>query len=304
MDLCIYVLAMYQITEGRLLWLRKVGAVLCSMLLLGSVVGAFLFLSSKFKQGQLTSIEVDTKYGTLWYGMDTSRFKAVQYTTVFFLRRIAFALFSVYLGHLSGGLIIIAVLYICMANQMFYLLPVHPNLEKKDQAIEVISEVLLMYFFYGVMIAEAWEDPEYKFRIGWFSVSAVALIVAINLINAIRDAVMHYYRYLKRQYDIKIRKQAPEPSKEIAARRSFKDMRKRNPLRQSVRELNQSERKSLFPIEERDENSEVESETIRIPKTVDEQIRLGLGRLKEVENLNDVSEIPSFHETPTPSQQP
>lgn len=64
--------------------------------------------------------------------MDTNVFKAAHYSTVFLIRRMIFAMFSVYLGQVSGGLIIIAVLYISLAQQVFYLLPYSPNVEKKD----------------------------------------------------------------------------------------------------------------------------------------------------------------------------
>lgn len=89
-----------------------------------------------------------------------------------------------------------------MSYQVFYLLPVRPNLLNKDQVIEVISEILLMYFFYGVMIAETFEDQDVKFTIGWFSVSAILLLLLINIFNMVRDACGRHYAYLKRLYAI------------------------------------------------------------------------------------------------------
>lgn len=127
---------------------------------------------------------------------------AANYTTVFLLRRLLFAICSVYLGQYFGGLTIIGVLYICMGYQVFYLLPVRPNLLNKDQVIEVISELLLMYFFYGVMMAETFEDQEVKFTIGWYSVSAIVLLLLINLVNIVKDSLSTHYAYFKRLYAI------------------------------------------------------------------------------------------------------
>lgn len=123
---------MYSVNKGKWLLLKQIGAVLFTCLLLGTIGASYLFITRKYERQELKDLTVEEKFGTLWFGMDTTVFKAAHYSTVFLIRRMIFAMFSVYLGQVSGGLIIIAVLYIGLAQQVFYLLPVSPNTEKKD----------------------------------------------------------------------------------------------------------------------------------------------------------------------------
>jgi hypothetical protein len=66
--------------------------------------------------------------------------------------------------------------------------------------IESMSEFFLLHFFYGVMMAETYENPQVKFNFGWYSVACVIAIMLLNLFNIVLDNIRHYYARAKAHY--------------------------------------------------------------------------------------------------------
>jgi hypothetical protein len=91
--------------------------------------------------------------------MKLNSYAAVNYYVVFLLRRFIFAIAASIIGPKFGGLVLVLVIYISLFFQVLYLLPFSPNSNRTEQHVEAISECFLLYFFYGVMVEEAFEEP-------------------------------------------------------------------------------------------------------------------------------------------------
>lgn len=90
-------------------------AIPLTMCLLAMPFIVFRFVKAKFDRYDLDDESIKAKYGVLWEGYNTKNFAAVQYQTIFLVRRLAFAVVSVFIGPWDGGLVLIAVCYICFA---------------------------------------------------------------------------------------------------------------------------------------------------------------------------------------------
>jgi len=77
-------------------------------------------------------------------------FPAVCYNVVFLVRRMIFAIITAFAGSVDGGLTI-ALVVIEFILYSFYLIAVKPQDNKVANRIELISEVLLTYCFFGIM---------------------------------------------------------------------------------------------------------------------------------------------------------
>ena len=149
---------------------------------------------------------------------------------------------------------LVAVSYIGILQQVLYLLTVRPNEHPKEQLLEVLSEALLTYFFYGMLICEAWTDPLTRFKVGWFAVASMAVLFIAMLGNIINDSVHANWNELRRQYYK--RRQAylrAKIEKGLAARKARIAKQKEEEEKQRQEE---SERKALFVIQEENEQDE------------------------------------------------
>ena len=74
---------------------------------------------------------------------------------------------------------------------------VRPNEDRTDQRIEVFSECMLLYFFYGILVAEVCDEPIQQFRFGWFAVTCFALLFLTQFFFILHCALHPYLRRLK-----------------------------------------------------------------------------------------------------------
>ena len=270
---------MYKVKESKPA--NQITAAVSTLGLIAIPIFVFFFVKEKYDKHEIDEVSCKTKYGTLWEGTDTRNFAAVQYSTVFLVRRLVFAVVSVNIGPWDGGLVIITVCYINLAQQVLYLLVVKPNAEPKEQMLEVICEILLTYFFYGLMIAEAWPQPLTKFRIGWFSVGSIGLLFVIMLGNILIDSVKKNYLWLKSLYLQKCKKKRvpAEAAKKMPAKKQVAPRKRKQQQRTTDRKL--------FVIKE-----EIEDEDENDKKKADEENKkYDQDKIEEEDNKEDLEEM-------------
>lgn len=103
---------------------------------------------------------------------------------------------------------------------------VMPWIERKANLMELISEILLLWCFFGLIFCETESNPFTKLSMGWFSVVSVAVLVLMHLLNMgfltitnlLKDASM----YLKKRKDKKA-KEAAEKEKAKKKANAFGD---------------------------------------------------------------------------------
>ena len=60
---------------------------------------------------------------------------------------------------------------------------VRPWKEQKANTMEFVSEVLLLWCFFGIFFCETESNPFIKLSMGWFSVACIATLVIMHLLN-------------------------------------------------------------------------------------------------------------------------
>jgi hypothetical protein len=86
-------------------------------------------------------------------GINKARFGALLYSIVFLSRRMLYALASAFIGTFDGGLTLVMVSLISLAYHV-YICKVRPKDDINTNKVELTSEVLLLYSFYGLMVCE------------------------------------------------------------------------------------------------------------------------------------------------------
>jgi len=153
LDYCISVALVYVIKEGvTRMWVWYTLAVLLTILVALLPVALFRSLNILKEDKLLEDLTMIQKYGTLWANYRIDQLASLHYYSVFLLRRLIFAFVSVHLGLRNGGLTLIVACYISILYQVLYLVEFHPNKDAKDQKLEVFSEFMLLYFFYGILV--------------------------------------------------------------------------------------------------------------------------------------------------------
>ena len=112
-------------------------------------VGYFILLHKKFNS--LTSTDLKIKIGTLYQGLNLKSYPAVCYNIVFFVRRIIFAVLTAFIGSFDGGLTVVLVV-IKLTFFSLYLATVKPQETRGGNRVELMSECLLTYCFFGMMV--------------------------------------------------------------------------------------------------------------------------------------------------------
>lgn len=257
LEFAITVAAMYLAStiEGEELsagnWIRNA---VCTILLLAVPAVLYMFLSKIFYGDKINDPKTVEKFGTLWTGMNTQNFYAIQYFTVFLIRRIAFAFISIYMGPVSGGLVLITVCYVSLGIQVSYLLQVRPNKNKREQYLEVISEVLLLYFFYGVLVDEMATDPVIKFHVAWGSVVCFCALFLVNIGNIVAESVTKNYAYLKALYIAKYSKAAKEAALNKANRKLARKSQSKGAMNEGLGEIKEASEREENESEGNDKN--------------------------------------------------
>jgi hypothetical protein len=164
-------------------------------------------------------------------------------------------------------------------------MPIRPNVNKKDQVIESMSEFFLLHFFYGVMMCETYDVPSVKFNFGWYSVACVVAIMLLNLFSTLYDNIRHYYTKAKALFSSQ--SQPRKVDVEVGGRKIAKKKKQSQPEPPSV--LEQSERKALFVIPEVEAHEEGESEE-GSPQKPTKRISAG-ARLEMVATAMDASQL-------------
>jgi len=112
-------------------------------------VGYLILLHKKFKD--LRKLDLKIKIGSLYQGLNLKSYPAVCYNVVFFARRIIFALITAFAGKFDGGLTITLVVIEFIIFSI-YLTAVKPQETRVGNRVELASEVLLTYCFFGMMV--------------------------------------------------------------------------------------------------------------------------------------------------------
>ena len=88
-----------------------------------------------------------------------------------------------------------------------YLLHSKPQDSKVNNLIEIVSEYLLHCAFFGFIFGELTSNPIYDYHMGWFTVSSICFLVALNILNMVVDAVQKAYKAIRFKFhDIKRKK--------------------------------------------------------------------------------------------------
>lgn len=139
-----------------------------------------------------------TQYGTLWMGFRTSQSSTSIYYIVFMVRRLLFAVFTVFVGPRDAGVVLILNLYLSIAYSV-YLLASKPN-NTPTQRVEATSEIFLFYCFVGLMFCETLRNPIAKYKVGWWGVAAATLLVATLYLHILCHLINKLILIVKRIY--------------------------------------------------------------------------------------------------------
>lgn len=130
------------------------------------------------------------------------------------LRRVLFAFVTIFAGAFSGAIALILNVYLSYLY-ISYLAGLRPHENKKDDKLELISELLLLYCFFGIIFAEIEDNPVSKYSLGWYSVICVCILVGVQVLNMMLEGLISLIKSLRQQW-IKIKakcaKKRPEPS--------------------------------------------------------------------------------------------
>lgn len=164
-------------------------------LTLGSVITVFMLVIPSFffylihsRFDHLQDKDKLNKYGTLWDGMRNKHYDAVLYNIVFMIRRFLFAIITVFVGSYDGSFALVLNVGLSIAYSI-YLIHVKPKNSLRAHRLEVISETLMLYCFFGFMFCEAEANPIIKYSLGWWSVISVGLLVALQYLNMIYEGI-------------------------------------------------------------------------------------------------------------------
>jgi len=112
------------------------------------------------------------------------------------VRRFIFAIITAFAGNLDGGLTVsLVVIEIFLFS--FYLITVKPQETNLGNRVELISEVLLLYCFFGIMSCLTVDDPKKQYKVGWLSVSAIITLVLACILYLLSDSVSRLLEWIK-----------------------------------------------------------------------------------------------------------
>lgn len=134
--------------------------------------------------------EMKDQIGTLWKDVDTKRPITRYYNIWFLARRFVYGAVCGFIGTWDGGLTVCSVVYMSIGYTV-YCLQFSPHQSSFDNRIELISESLLLYGFYGVMVCVVENDPERRHQIGWVCIGIITLLTAIKVYILIEDGIRY-----------------------------------------------------------------------------------------------------------------
>jgi hypothetical protein len=123
---------------------------------------------------------------------------------VFFARRLLYAVITVFAGSLDGGLTV-ALVVAEMFMFSLYLAVVKPQDTRAGNRVELMSEVMLTYCFFGIMVCLYTIEPQQQYYAGWVSVSSIIILVIVCVCYLASDSVSVLLQWLKKKIAIKRR---------------------------------------------------------------------------------------------------
>jgi peptidoglycan/LPS O-acetylase OafA/YrhL len=117
---------------------------------------------------------------------------------VFFARRLIYAVITVFAGSLDGGLTV-ALVVAEMFMFSYYLAAVQPQDTRTGNRVELASEVLLTYCFFGMMVCLYTIEPKQQYTVGWLSVSSIIILVIVCVCYLASDSVSVLLQWLKKK---------------------------------------------------------------------------------------------------------
>lgn len=159
-------------------------------------IGYFILLHKKFNS--LRKPELKIKIGTLYQSINLKSYPAVCYNVVFFARRMIFALITTFVGSFDGGLTV-SLVVIELILFSIYLAAVKPQETRVGNRVELVSEVLLTYCFFGMMVCLSTTEPKQQYFVGWLSVTTIITLVLICVCYLASDSVLSILQWLKKK---------------------------------------------------------------------------------------------------------
>jgi len=115
-----------------------------------------------------------------------------------------FALITAFAGSFDAGLTV-ALVVIELILFSLYLVVVKPRDTKASNRVELMSEVLLTYCFFGMMVCLYTTEPKQNYRVGWLSVSAIIILVLVCVFYLTSDSVSRLLEWIKKKIMIRKR---------------------------------------------------------------------------------------------------
>jgi hypothetical protein len=81
----------------------------------------------------------------------------------------------------------------------FYLAAVQPQDTRTGNRVELASEVLLTYCFFGMMVCLYTIEPKQQYTVGWLSVSSIIILVIVCVCYLASDSVSVLLQWLKKK---------------------------------------------------------------------------------------------------------
>ena len=124
------------------------------------------------------------KIGTLYTGLDTSNKKALDYTALFLLRRLLFAMIFEYIEIFILQSISVGALSIFL---VFYLSTFKPFIEPSAQFLEIFNETIILMMADLSLSFSKSTDGKSRYQIGWIYIGYFLFLFGVNLLVTIRN---------------------------------------------------------------------------------------------------------------------
>jgi len=132
-------------------------------------------------------------------------YPAVFYNVVFLARRMIFALITAFAGSFDGGLTV-SLVVIELVLFSIYLAAVKPQETRVGNRVELVSEVLLTYCFFGMMVCLSTTEPKQQYFVGWLSVTTIITLVLVCVCYLASDSVLSILQWFKKKIVVRRRR--------------------------------------------------------------------------------------------------
>ena len=163
----------------------------------------FLFFHRMFllaKQRKLNRKEMQQRFGSLYQNVDYHKPFALNYTSLFLIRRLSYAAVIVLLGSYGVFFQVNVISAISMLMLLFFFMNL-PMIDVKHNFIQIFNEISFIFSLYCMYTFTNYVvDPADQYTWGQIMLRLIAVQTAVNFFILIFDVLRYIARTIKRKY--------------------------------------------------------------------------------------------------------